>query len=913
MQLIFSLFFLFFTLFAQAEIPQPIQGQLDNGFRYALLPLHSEKNHVEIRLKVNAGAVDETDDQTGVAHMVEHLTFRASEKYPHGIMPYLHAQQWQRGQHYNAVTNNDSTTYMFSPPHKPDLNQLFDVLSQMLFHAKITATDLDDERKIILEEWRQGQGVAERMNRLRTNTVRIDSRYTRSPVIGSQESILTMPAENLQNFYRTWYVPNNMQLLIVGDIDGEQTERFIQQYFAPIPAKTLPQRDYYEPRLSDTLRTIQLQDPQSGMSQVAYIVRFDEKYLRQQSEQGRYLRLLDRIALNLLTQRLRNQQSELPQGVNSLVVRKSEIGKNTVALGIFAGVDEQSHTQGLQQIFNEIERLKQHPFTQQDLAKQKALIQQQIDKARQANNERDFAKWVQVMQETLLADKPYYSQQELVELTEPLLQKITLDEVNRHIQRWFQQPDRIVQYQAPRLTQIEPITQEMVVNLQQKTEKMRFSEPVQEKIIPLKTFPEITQTGSIIAEKAYPEQNVIYFTLSNGDKVVWLKSELANDSTYFQTQSSAGFQGEGLGYWQSQIASQLLMQNAPRDWTEEEIQHWKKQHNINLLAKQSEQKLSFSAVVKNTHLADLLRLYYAYQQETTITQGLKDVKKQMIRHLDLTRKDTLENQQIKALTQLRYGVERTDVLPTLAELQDLNYQNLQQQWQQMRATPTTYYVLNNMEYDQIKTVIQQYLSTIPRQQALASQQTLPLTGVDRRDFAMNIAPKNDVRLWTFQPHKWQGKDAVLVSLLRQIASQKLKLSLRDKHLGVYSLRFESQLNPETQRIESELHFTANPAKTHELIKQAQQVLQHLAEQITESDVQSAKKQFIQAEKERQKSPYIWLNRLMLSDNQFNSPQYLTELNQLAENITLDNIQEMAKQIYQPNNVKVFVITQKTEK
>ncbi len=910
MRFFFSFFLLSIALLANAEISHPIQGKLNNGLRYTLLPLHQEKGHIEIRMKVNAGAIDETDEQTGVAHMVEHIVFRASEKYPQGVMPYLHSNKWQRGQHYNAVTNNDSTTYMFAPPLNTDLNQSLDVLSQMLFHARITQQDLNDERKIILEEWRQGQGVGERMNRLRTNSVRVDSRYTRSPVIGTQDSIMQMHAKNLQNFYRTWYVPNNMQLLIVGDIEVKKTQQLIQRYFAGMKLSTLPQRDYYEPTLSDTLRTIQLQDPQSGVSQIAYIVRFNEKEIREQTEQGRFLRLLDRIALSLLTQRLRHQQENLPTGVKSLVVRKSDIGKTTVALGIFTSVDEHSHQQGLQAIFSEIARLKQYPITEPELIKQKATIQAQIDQARENKEDRNFAKWIQVLQETILADKPYYSQAEIADLTEPLLQKITLEQVNQHILNWFTQKDRIVQYQAPRLTKIAPITSEIVVNLQANADKTALSAPQQEKQIKLKTFPMLTQTGEIVAEKNYPEQNVIYFTLSNGDKVVWLKSAVAKDSTYLQTQSSAGFQAEGLGYWQSQMASQLVMQNAPLDWQENELEYWKNQHKVNLFTKQDEQNLSFSAVVKNQHLADLLRLYYAYQMETQVRQGLDDVKQQMIRQLDLQQKDTLENQRVKELTQLRYGVERHDILPTLTELNQLTEQDLNQQWQTIVNAPTTYYVVNNMEYDQVKNLIRQYLTTIPRQKALPSQKTLPLGGTDIRYFAMNIAPKDDVQLWTFNPHQWQGKDAVLVSLLQSIATQKLKLSLRDEHLGVYSLRFESKLNPETQRIESELRFTANPEKTDHLIKLAQNVLQHLADHIVLADVNESKKKFLQKEKERLTSPQTWLTRLVLSDNQFNTPQYLTELNQLAENITLENSREMAKQLYNPANMKVFVVTQK---
>ena len=205
--------------FAVAEKSAPVQGQLDNGLKYTILPLHDEKGHIEIRMRVNAGSVDENDDQAGVAHMVERLVFRGTNAHPNGLMPYLHEQKWVRGKNYNAVTTSDSTTYMMTPPNTAGLSKSFDALSQMLFGAKLTQADLDDERKIILEEWRQGLSVGATMNEQRTASIRANSRYARHRVIGTEQSINSMPATQLQQFYQTWYAPNNMNLLVVGDVD----------------------------------------------------------------------------------------------------------------------------------------------------------------------------------------------------------------------------------------------------------------------------------------------------------------------------------------------------------------------------------------------------------------------------------------------------------------------------------------------------------------------------------------------------------------------------------------------------------------------------------------------------------------------------------------------------------------------
>ncbi|MGX2951153.1 insulinase family protein [Ursidibacter sp. B-7004-1] len=912
MRFILTIFiFLLLSQKAAAEKSAPIQGQLENGFKYTILPLHSEKGHIEIRLRVNAGSVDENNDQAGVAHMVEHLVFRKTSNYPEGVMSYLHQNKWVRGKNYNAVTTVDNTTYMMVPPATSGLSQSLDVLSQMLFYAALTQDDLENERKIILEEWRQGLGVGAVMNEQRTASVRANSRYARHRVIGTQESINTMPAIELQHFYRTWYAPNNMNLLIVGDVEPQKTKAEIEQYFGKVKARKMPERNYLEPELADRLQINKLQDVRSGVSQIAYILRFDESNSRKLTEEGRYQRLLDRLALSAITQRLRNQTHLLPEGISSLVPRKSDIGHKTAALGFFSSVSPTSHLLGLKQILEEIERLKRFPITQEEFIKQKEIITSQIETAKKHDGDRDFAKWVQAMVDTVLLDKPFYTQPEIAIRLEKQLQRVTLTDVNGRIQQWLNAQDRIVQYQPPRETQVDNITSDIVMELFSNLQRTEIVPPQKIKEIEPMVLADIQGKGHIREERQFKEQSVKYWWLSNGDRVIWLKTPLAKERTYFQAESSAGFNAENLGAWQSQIASQLISQNAPLDWDIEQLNDWKTRHKVNLFIKQTATKLTFDGSVDNQYLANLLRLFYAYQYEIKIKAGLDETKESITQAINLKETQNIENERMKAISMLRYQQENiAQTVPNKASLNSLTEDDLNQQWSKMMAVPTTYYVVNNMSEDEMKSLVVTFLSHFPRNSALKSQPFLQVEGIGKIDFAMNPEPKSDVKIWSFNSHQWQGKDALLVSILRSITTNKLKLALRDQSLGVYSLRFDTTLNPETDRIESELSFVANPTQTEKLIQQAREVLLGLAEQITEEDVLFARNQVIRQEKERLQDPKVWLARLILSENKFGNPSYLSEMQRLVDEITLEKVRNMATKIYNPLNEKVFVTTPK---
>ncbi len=904
--------FLISSFSSLAEISSPISGQLKNGLNYTLLPLHDEKGHIEVRLKVRAGAVDELDHQGGVAHMVEHSVFHATEKYhgekyPLGIMSYLFDNKWIRGQSYNAVTTPDSTTYMMTPPVTSNLEDTLDVLSQMVFHAKLTQEDLDSERKVIMEEWRQKQGVGNAMAQARTEAVRANSRYARRPVLGLTSDIENMPASELQQFYQTWYVPNNMILLIVGDFEPKEAEKLIIQYFSPIERRILPKRDYLDIELQKGLNIQKIQDPRSGTSQVAYIFRFDESSHKTQTEEGRLARLVDRLALAAISKRLRNQQSQMLEGVHSVAVRKSDIGGNSVAVGFFAGVNATAHSVGLQQIFTEIERLKQYSITEEELANLKEPVQAQLDFAKTNDEDRPFDKWIQRMLDSVLMDRPYLTQQQIANLIQPLLDSITTEQVNQQILQWLNTEDRVLHYQPPRKTEIPPFTEQQVAELEKKVSSSQIAPPEVVKVVEPMALESIESQGKIVSEKKFPEQNVVEWQLSNGDKVVWLKSPLAKDRTDFRAISSAGFKGKGLINWQAQFASQLIGQNAPLDWEIEQLNRWKEIHKVGLSIRQSETKLEFSGSAKNQKLAELLRLYYAYQRETTVKDGLDEVKEEWLRNLASKNEKQEERERSKAFSLLRFGVESLDVMPEKEAMSELTEDELNQQWGLMTKAPTTYYLMNNMEQAEVKALVENYLTDIPRGKAFESTQIFPISGKGESQFAMHLEPKADVRFWLFTPYQWQGKDAVLVSILRNIATVKLKAELRDKALGVYSLRFESQLNPQTARIESELSFTASPEKVKELVERAKTVLKNLGDSITEEDIKLARTQFKQAEQARLKESHVWLSRLILSEEQFGNPSYLKDMNYLGENISLENIKQIAKALYNEENQRIFTV------
>lgn len=216
-------------------------GALDNGFTYYIRSNDSPGGSLSLRLAVNAGSLHESVLGAGYAHFLEHMLFNGTEKYPgNEITDALHSIGVEFGPDINAYTSYDETVYQLDliiDEEEESVATAFDILSQWAHAATITPGDVEDERGIVRDEYRlrveTGLGavfqVFDRMYNQGTPYI------GRSP-IGTVENIEATTADDLRDFYETWYVPSNMAVIAVGDLPLDTLEDLVEEYFCDIPA-----------------------------------------------------------------------------------------------------------------------------------------------------------------------------------------------------------------------------------------------------------------------------------------------------------------------------------------------------------------------------------------------------------------------------------------------------------------------------------------------------------------------------------------------------------------------------------------------------------------------------------------------------------------------------------------------------
>ncbi|MGH7668317.1 MAG: M16 family metallopeptidase, partial [Gemmatimonadaceae bacterium] len=212
-------------------------GTLPNGLRYYIRVNHKPEKRAELRLVVNAGSILETDQQLGLAHVIEHMEFESTEHFPHNsLVSYLQSVGMQFGADLNASTNFDETIYQLAVPTDTPriVDKAFQILGDWAHGQLFDSARVAVERNVVLEEWRGDRGAEDRMMRQWLPIAFKGSRYAVRLPIGTEQSIETATPARLRPFYDTWYRPDLMAVIAVGDFDGPTIERLITREFSPL-------------------------------------------------------------------------------------------------------------------------------------------------------------------------------------------------------------------------------------------------------------------------------------------------------------------------------------------------------------------------------------------------------------------------------------------------------------------------------------------------------------------------------------------------------------------------------------------------------------------------------------------------------------------------------------------------------
>lgn len=224
----------------QFSLPNYTYHKFDNGFELILVENHTNPLIASI-VVVRTGLRNETAETNGISHMLEHMTFNGTDKR---TQKELYDELDFYGIYLNAQTSEDYTTYM-ALNHRDHIDKALDIMSDMLFHSTFPAQKFEKEKGIIAEEIRKDSESPDfqKEQSLRKAFYR-EPPYS-LPVIGTVETVKNMTRQQVADYYHTYYSPNNMIAILVGDFDSKTMLKEVKQYFGNQKPKNVPAHVYH--------------------------------------------------------------------------------------------------------------------------------------------------------------------------------------------------------------------------------------------------------------------------------------------------------------------------------------------------------------------------------------------------------------------------------------------------------------------------------------------------------------------------------------------------------------------------------------------------------------------------------------------------------------------------------------------
>jgi zinc protease len=426
-------------------------GTLANGLKYFIRKNGRPASRVLLRLAVKTGSLDEADDQQGLAHVLEHMAFNGSEHFkPGDLISYFESTGARLGPHVNAQTGFEDTIYMLDlPSDKPEIVEKgFTALADFAGGLTLDPKEIDKERGVVIEEWRGGLGAGSRIRDKQIPVLFYHSKYAERLPIGKPEILRSFPPERLKAFYDTFYRPDRMAIVAVGDMDPQKLEDLIKAAFGGLKPRTAapPDRQVTVPLHEETLVSI-VTDPEVTQSSVTLL----RKRPRQSDTTvGDYRRsLVERFFEQMLNDRFDEIARKPDAKFLGAGTGSGPLSKDVETVSLGAGVEDGKIAEGLKAVAVEAKRAREFGFGAGELERTRKWMLALYERAYSERDKTESGSFAQEYLDYFLEGEPTPGIEYEYTLVQQLIPTITLAEVSALARTLLSEDGRVILATSP--------------------------------------------------------------------------------------------------------------------------------------------------------------------------------------------------------------------------------------------------------------------------------------------------------------------------------------------------------------------------------------------------------------------------------------------------------------------------------
>ncbi len=431
-------------------------GKLKNGLTYYIRHNARPENKADFYIAQKVGSIQEEEHQRGLAHFLEHMCFNGTEKFPGDrLKNYLENIGVKFGVNLNAYTAIDETVYNINnvPVNvEGAIDSCLWILHDWADGLLLDNKEIDKERGVIHEEWRQRNTVSMRMMEQVLPQMYPNSRYGARLPIGIMSVVDNFPYQALRDYYEKWYRPDLQGIMIVGDIDVDKMEKKIKKIFSKIKkAKNPAERVYFPVEDNKEMIFAQALDKEQQNYSLSIMYKHDAtpRELRNTKEHI-YTSLCRSFATQMLNQRFSELLMNNPPFLSARVGYSSFMVANTKdAFSISMGCKPERIWEAIPVVLTEVERAKRYGFTASELERVKAASLAGIESWYAERNNRENNYYVENSVRHFLDNSSMMAPEVDYKLAKEQIQAVTLEEINAVIPSLMRDENIVVTSYAP--------------------------------------------------------------------------------------------------------------------------------------------------------------------------------------------------------------------------------------------------------------------------------------------------------------------------------------------------------------------------------------------------------------------------------------------------------------------------------
>ncbi|SSY82183.1 protease3 [Aggregatibacter actinomycetemcomitans] len=816
---------------ALAFDPDIKHGKLTNGLQYYILNNRDPKDRVYIRLVVNAGSMHEDDDQKGIAHLVEHMAFNGSKKYPENtIINALEKLGMKFARDINAFTDFENTVYTLNldgnSPQK--LSLAFDVINEWMNHLTILPKDLDGERGVVQEEWRRRLSPMLRLGDKKSAIEMAGSRYVLRDPIGDMNIIRHISRDRVTDFYHKWYRPDNMSLIVVGDIDAHKIAQLISQQLDKPSSRTqrpLDKIDFSIP-LIHHWRVASIAE--QGTNIPALELSFFEEDKQKETVIGYKQDLIQQIVTRLVNLRLQKWEKSQNNWLDSANFYRSHLGKQTLQSVFSLQLIDTNYLKNITALFAFIAEIKQHGFTADELNGEIARLHNLNEK--QQNIRPGSLKIANDLIAIAANHQIMLSAKERYNLNRRFLNEIKVTDLNATFNQMLALNAKLLLITQPLPEKKLPFDADYIE--QRWNQAMHSGQNQWENKKHIVKQPHFEfKDGSLVLEKHWDKGDIDEFRLSNGAKLIYHYSNKTPNQVHFRAVTSGGLRSvPNQDYHLLRTAITLVDDTGTGELTQADVNNLFGQSPLVLATVIDDDKQGFTGVAKPQDLSSLLTLFRLKLQSAPVSDNV--LQKYHRETQDYFKQIDAETKFMQSISYLRRPNTATVYTQNQNEQLSFTAAQLSQIYQEkiLGKTDFTYFIIGDISRSEVEKLAKRYLATVEiKTQARAYQPGYIHT--PKKAFIMRglSEPRADVEIYLTAENQWHPEQKYALEILAEIIQEKLRLVLREKVSGIYSVNSWFSQDPHTPQIEGKIAFSCAPNRAEELIKLTHQILDEIIE------------------------------------------------------------------------------------